>query len=394
MKKHLLFLLLMLAAAVSCTQEAQEADNVLDGLSQGIFRASIETASDSKVYTDESLHVLWNADDRISIFDKTSRNKQYRFTGADGANAGDFEEVSGNYGTGSDIEYNYAVYPYDAANAYDFDNILCTKLQAVQVYRPNSFGPGANLMVARSATHDLPFKNVGAFVRFRFYGEGISVRSLSLRGNKGEVLAGPVRVTPGEGGIPSMSFDSSDPSLLVNTITLDASASPVALGADADGAVDFWMVVPPVTFEEGFTLSIVDAKGNVYEKSTGKNVTLTRNKLVTMREFDLGGEALDFGIYPVAGQKYVYTRGQDMMSIYEADGNAWFRFLLNPSLNVLELGPIPMTVAEGDSFEATLTSGIDGDRQEEGSYSLFVQSYAGGILNLVSAGGDRFVIRF
>ena len=395
MKKSLILSLITLAALVSCKQEAPQTEFIPAELTSGIFHATIETAGATKVFTDESLHVLWNADDYISIFDKTTRNKQYRFTGADGANGGDFEEVGDTFGTGSDIEYNYAVYPYDAANAYVFDNILSTSFPAVQTYRANSFGPGANLMVARSATHDLSFKNVGSYVRFRLFGSGITVRSIALSGNGGEVLAGPVRVTPGEGGIPSMAFDDTDPSALGYSIILDASAAPVALGADDSGSIDFWMVVPPVSLEGGFTLTVVDANGQVYEKSTSKAVSFTRSQLLTMKAFDVRDGALDFGIYPASGEAYHYTRGHDMMNIYEADGLAWFRFLVESDGTVLGLGPIPESVAQGDTFVASLTSYSDGTpSQEILPYRLTVLSYAGGILNLVSSQGDRFIIRF
>ena len=43
-----------------------------------VFYASIEDASepDTRVYVDESLRLLWHADDRVSIFNKYTFNQQ------------------------------------------------------------------------------------------------------------------------------------------------------------------------------------------------------------------------------------------------------------------------------------------------------------------------------
>ena len=43
-----------------------------------VFHASTESYSipDTRVYADEDMKVLWNADDRISIFEKTTYNYQ------------------------------------------------------------------------------------------------------------------------------------------------------------------------------------------------------------------------------------------------------------------------------------------------------------------------------
>lgn len=202
---------------------------------------------------------------------------------------------------------------------------------------------------------------------FRLYGEGVSVRSVILSGNNWETTS----------------------------VTLDKSAAPVALDASASKSVSFEMVIPPVSFSKGYTLTVVDDKGKVYVQSTTESLTFERGKKYVMKEYDVKAGFVDFGIYPAGGETYVYKRASDRMSIYEALGNGWFRFLQIPTAKMLEIGPIPLTVAEGDAVSASLASSVNGEVQgSETNYTLRVQSYHNGILNLVSDAGDRFVIRF
>jgi len=55
------------------------------------FYAEMEQAgedADTKVFADKDLKVLWDADDCISIFNKYTYNRKYRFQGETGATAG------------------------------------------------------------------------------------------------------------------------------------------------------------------------------------------------------------------------------------------------------------------------------------------------------------------
>lgn len=398
MKKSGFIIIMLLAGLASCKNFAEEPVALEEKVpGEALFHAVAEeaTPADTKVYVDETYHVLWNAGDQISLFDKTTINKKYGFTGADGDASGDFSLVPGEYGTGTAIGFNYAVYPYSASASYQSADVLGMDFPGRQTYRAGSVGAGANLMVAKSASYDLSFKNVGSYLCFRLYGNGLSVRDVILSGNNGEILSGPVQVTIGSGNIPALSFDDSDPSALGTSITLDASASPVALDASAQNYVTFWMVIPPVSFTKGFSVTVVDNAGKVYVKSTAKSLTFERGKLYVMREFDVKAGFVDFGIYPVSGESYIYNKVNDRMSIYEAVGNGWFRFLQIPTVKMLEVGPIPLAVAEGDTVDASLTSYLNGESQgDETAFSFSVQSFHNGILNLVSPAGDRFVIRF
>ena len=403
MKKHLFVFLSVLIALSSCkVSEEQEgfAPAAQQTLVSPVYHASIEgTETDAtKVYTDEALHVLWNANDYITIFPKTTRNKKYRFKGADGATGGDFEEASTDYGTGSDISYSYGVYPYNEATGYVFDDIISTYFPQRQTYRANSFGPEANLMVAKSSTTDLNFKNVGGYLCIKLYGEGFSVQSILLKGNSDETLAGPVNISFDAGNIPSMVFDDTKPTELSKEIVLKTT-TPVALGATAAEAVTFWMVIPPVHFPAGFTIRIIDSNGGIHEKSTTKDLTFERNIRVPMKAFALEAVApapAPMGVHPFTGEEYVYDKTTDQVNLYEAEEKVWARFLLiRDPLKMFEIGPIPAGVAVGNTVTASVTTYVNGVKTEtKADCKLTVQSLSGGLIDMVSDEGVRYVFRF
>lgn len=373
--------------------------------SSSVFYAHVEgteAAGDvsTKVYTDENLHVLWNANDCISIFAKTSLNKKFRFQGTDGASGGyfeDFDNVSTGFGTGSAISFNYAVFPYHAENDYVFDDIIRTVFPREQLYLANSFGRDVNLMVAKSNDSDLFFKNVGGYLCIKLYGEAYSVRSIILKGNAGETLSGPVRLSFDSENIPSLTFDTGRPDDLRKEIVLKTT-SPVALGGSPETAVSFWMVVPPMDFASGFTITIIDDKGGVHEKRTDKSFRIERSKLLTMKAFEVKNEAfapLPQGIWPFSGTAYVFDKTTDQINISEAGREAWVRFLLIPTLTMHELGPIPTDAAVGTTFDATLATYVSGTQAKSPeNCRLTVQSRQDGMMRLISDEGDRYVFRF
>ena len=111
-----------------------------------VFYAATEGTANpgTKVYADENLLVLWNADDKISIFNRTTLNSEFVFVGEDGDNAGAFEEIPySGFITGNDIDHIVAVYPYSKSNKVDNLGMKVTvNIPDVQEYREKSFGVG------------------------------------------------------------------------------------------------------------------------------------------------------------------------------------------------------------------------------------------------------------
>ena len=282
MKQFALYFGLATALVASCS--VQEEDFKTPQQEDVIYYASFEQPAEegTRVYANEDLLLRWTADDRVSIFGKITYNQQYKFLGETGDNSGGFGKVDGaEYVTGNPISHTVSVYPYQASTKITEDEVLSVTLPAEQHYAENSFGLGASTMVSVSSDNVLQYKSVGGFIRISLYGEGVTVSSITLKGNNGEKLAGKATVTMPLDGTPAVALAED----AVDQISLVCD-TPVALGATAEESKDFWLVVPPVTFSKGFTIT-VSGKGGVFEKSTEKVVTIERNKLSKMSPIEV-----------------------------------------------------------------------------------------------------------
>lgn len=281
MKNNRFLQSLICLLAVSCS--VNELDmQVPDRSEKPVFHAILESSEpDTKVYLDEHIKILWDEDDRISIFDKSTLNQQFRFAGEPGENSGDFFWVEDDYfGAGNNLGYICAVYPYRKSTSISNANVLTLTLPEEQTYREKSFGPGANTMVSVTNDHLLRFKNVGGYLAFRFYGgsseEPVTVSSIRLVGNNGETLSGEATMTPVVGQVPGIRWASTTG----KSILLDCGETGVNLGTTREEATVFWMVVPPTYFSSGFTLLVTDTNGDVFIKKTTKDLTVDRNAVL------------------------------------------------------------------------------------------------------------------
>ena len=240
-----------------------------------VFQAAVEACSipEAKVYADENMKVLWNANDRISIFNQNTFNWQFAFDGDDGDTAGGFEPV-GDEGPGDEIDYVFATYPYRAETSLSTTGVLTMTLPAEQAYKTHSFGVGANTMVAVTDEQFLSFKNVGGYLSLRLYGDNVSVSRITIQGNNKDKIAGKGAITIPVGGTPTVTMDAS----ATDAISIVCNPA-VKLGTTAEAYTEFWFVIPPVTFAQGFTITVTDDKGWTYTKATTKSFTVTRNQL-------------------------------------------------------------------------------------------------------------------
>ena len=258
--------------------------------------ASIEqpASPQTKVYADADLKVLWNANDTISFFNKLTLNEKWKFIGEEGDNVGQFEQIGTVVGTGNDLDYYCAVYPYRSATRISSDNLLTVTLPATQTYAENSFGRGMNTMVAVSPTSVFTFKNVCGYLSFKLYGEGVSVSSITLKGNNNEPLAGNGTIPMAIDSLPKITM--SDVATKKITLVCDP---PVALGSSADDFTEFWMVVPPTVFESGFTITIKDVDGMSVRKKLNSSLEIERSMIRRMAPFEVAmpePEAIDLGL--------------------------------------------------------------------------------------------------
>ena len=275
MKNRYYFHSLICLLAVSCT--VQEFDTPTfplapDSSGDDVFYASLESysAPDTRVSVDENIKFYWDAADQISIFNRNSQNQSYQFSGETGDKSGTFTRVSDPVEAENNLGSVYAVYPYQETTSIYEAGVISLTFPSVQTYKAGSFGPGANLMVSMTDDNFLSFKNLGGYLVLKFTGSG-SIKSIKLEGNGNEPLSGKATVTTGVEPAISMA------STAGTSITLNCE-TPVELGSTP---TIFWMVVPPTTFTQGFTLTVTDPNGYVFFKETTRtDLAITRNSVL------------------------------------------------------------------------------------------------------------------
>lgn len=282
--KRLLILFAALFAFIGCSQDEVAEPTFIPNAGDVYYASFEEFGENSRTYIDENIKLLWHEDDRISLF-RTTLNEQWKFSGKTGDNAGGFVEVpSDEWVTGNPITTSYAVYPYLADTRLSNDEVLQIVLPAEQTYAENSFGRGANTMVAAaesSSSKFLPFRNAGGYLVVKLYGSDVAIKSIELKGNNNEILAGAATAEAQYGLLPLITMGAEGST----TITLNCGEG-VQVGASSAEATSFWLVVPPVTFEKGFTITITDVNGRIMTKSTSKEQVIVRNEVKSMAAFE------------------------------------------------------------------------------------------------------------
>ena len=131
-------------------------------------------------------------------------------------------------------------------------------------------------MISVTKDNKLKFKNVGGYLSLKFYGEGVSVSSIELKSNNGELISGPC-VEETSSGIPvvTMSESASDQITMV-------CETPVALGATSSESVQFIFVLPPMTLSNGFTVKVTTPDGAVFEKSSDRKREIARSSITPL----------------------------------------------------------------------------------------------------------------
>ena len=275
MKRLLFFVAGCLMIACNMTEDVEN-----QVVSKKLFHATIDDES-TRTFVDEKIRLRWTEGDLISLFEGTTRNKQYKFLGETGDNAGDFEDITTGFGSGNDIDRYYAIYPYSSSTKLHEDGYITYTFPAEQNYAENSFGLGANPMVAVTGgldDFDLCFRNAAGYLRLYLYGDDVAVKSIKIEGNNSEPLAGKAYITPEFGGFPTTEMDET----ATTSVTLNCGEG-VKIGSNAESSTPFWVVLPPTTFTEGFTLTITDTNDNEFTKSFTSNVNIQRNKYISAR---------------------------------------------------------------------------------------------------------------
>ena len=279
--KKITILAAVVALLGSCAQNTEDTINP-NSQAEGrtIYATFDNEEEETKTYVENYKYIRWHEGDEISFFDATTYNSQYAFAGKTGDAEGEFNAVEAGEGTA--IATTYGVYPYDANTTISTKGVISVALPAIQAYGVHSFGKGANTMVAvgESATDDkLFFKNACGYLVVKLYNEnGATVKSVVLKGNKEEKIAGAATITATHTGVPSVTMADT----ATTAVTIDCGEG-VEIGTTTETATEFWFVLPEITFESGITITVTDIENKEFEKTTSKPIVILRNNAQPMK---------------------------------------------------------------------------------------------------------------
>ncbi|MBQ8520421.1 MAG: hypothetical protein IJ456_03380, partial [Bacteroides sp.] len=231
MKNVVSFIFLLALLVSGCSQEEMSKHGTSSTSEGRVFTTSFEQ-NDSRTYVEDGHLSRWTEGDRISLFDASTLNCQYLFAGDTGDSGGTFFMLSKPEGTGTALSTNYGVYPYSENVKMTEDGVISVTLPSEQHYAENSYGLGDNIMVAVTENADdtfLKFKNVGGCFKLQLYGDNVTVKSITLKGNNGEKIAGKATITATYDKAPAVTMVEE----AITSITLDCGKTGVKIGASA-----------------------------------------------------------------------------------------------------------------------------------------------------------------
>ena len=290
--KRALFLLSAIVLLVGCTKTNEfdpkpnyggEEANPLTSIYAGF------ADEDSRTYVENDTDILWQNGDALSLFYANYSNVKFVYNGESGARMAKFDIVN-NSGSTNDLNNfkTHALYPYNANATTKYDETtksfnISTVFPTTQSYAPNSFGCGANVMVAASddnvsENEMLHFRNACGYFTVKLYGEGVKVRTIKLTARNSERIAGAATIKTHAENAPevTVSLDGS------SHVVLDCGEEGVALGADKENATEFWFALPPVALNNGVHIEVTATDGTVFKKETTNKIVIERNKIQPM----------------------------------------------------------------------------------------------------------------
>ena len=303
-------------SVMSCQMidEQEFSDSCPVEVPEGEIFARIETEYDTRTSLNENNNVIWSSDDRLTVFNKSSVPQTSRIQDKYvGKNYGSFSPVDDGQTDGSHVpdavvDHVIAYYPCtsgvecrkaESSEAYELKGI---SIPSEQVYSPDSFGNGTFPMVAVSKDNNIVFRNVCGGLRLLLKGN-VTVTGIKVSGHKREKLSGEATLTAyTDGTVPAIAMS-------YNASTETALICPEGVGLNENVATEFILTMPPVKFEEGFTVTVTDIDGKTSTITTFKENTISRSNLLTMPEVMVGGDAQADAIVPYLEMGPINTQG-------------------------------------------------------------------------------------
>lgn len=365
-----MFTILSLAITLcSCTRD-EGVIRASSGSTQERIYATFEQP-DTRTYIDTEHKIHWHESDEISLFRGLAINTRYVFDGHTGDREGSFILADIDMIGGIELERSYAIYPYNRYTTISTQEIVTYTLPKRQAYANGTFSCGANLMMATSATADdvnFSFKNCCGYLRLQLYGSETTIRSIELRGNNNESLAGDATLMVSDDGLPVVIMD------VASTATLSMDCGEgITLSNSAAAPTEFWFVVPPTLFNDGFTITLTDDGGREIQKTTSKHVAIERNVIQPMSAIEVSFAEADTTFKKMCGtwrldrwrgatpnfEVYMDIQEDGTVTLWQKiESREWDRY---DSVATLNNNTISGTYSDGVAWSTSYSVSIEGE---------------------------------
>ncbi|MBO5655585.1 MAG: leucine-rich repeat protein, partial [Rikenellaceae bacterium] len=286
--KRLLIFVCALFGFMACTQNPIEEQSAILTDAPETIRVGFED-DQTRIQLNEAQKTVWTEGDLVSVFYFSDANQEWQYQGETGARVGNLKRINAGEPTAK-TTYNVVAYPYnDNYFLNTRTGALHATLPATQHYLKDSYGVGANLMVAQSEFTQFSLKSVCGWLKLQLTGNGEVVTGIKFRGNDGEQVAGLIYVdtATAEATLASEMGSADDNNVggnlvfddtIISEVTLDCGEG-VVLGEEA---TTFYLSLPPQTFANGFTVEFECANDNLASLSTKKALVIERNTIQPM----------------------------------------------------------------------------------------------------------------
>ena len=281
-----IFLSLLAILLAACTRDKVE-DVMVNIDSEDTVYASID-APECRVELNDKCQTVWTKDDEIMVV-SANEYSLYRFNGNTGDRSGSFKKIGYGNPPSASIKFgnkSYALYGnYSSYGAYSNGTpVLFTEIQSQQTYKEESYGLYANAMVGTSeGDNNFIFKNLLGYLRLSVTGNR-SISKITLMGNDKEIISGIIYFAITDFSQFTWRANTS------SSIVLDCGAG-VALSAEP---TSFYFVVPPMTFQKGFTVTIDFTDGTSYTQTTSKAISIERNTIQPMKTINTNPDSIEY----------------------------------------------------------------------------------------------------
>lgn len=398
--RKLYYMLFIAALLCSCSKERPEPE--VDGGTEDAGQEEVRTKVPqilnptfeeilTRTFLDTDMKMTWHPDDALSYFTDTYSNVRYAIDDRTGESPGRFSRKSDGNHESVSFDRNYAIYPYDETTVLSYDGVASYTFPPLQKYAEGTFAENVNVMFAATKgreDHSLRFRNCCGYLRLQLYGTDVTLRSVVLSGNASEPLAGKAEISVGGSGTPEVLIYDASSSLMLDC------GDGVTLGRSVSSPTSFWLVIPPVLFSQGLTLTLTDDGGREFIKSYSAPLSVERNVVLTLDAFEafaaVSGSTMSFsdiegswtlvkwhGTSPPFSVNMEIGADGSVVLWQKIDDYEWERY---DSMAALDSNVISGTYSDNLPWSASYCIEFDGDdmvwtnTQDESDVSVYVKT--------------------